>query len=298
MSSVASTAPLLVELFTEELPPKALERLSRAFAEVFEATLAAEGLIAQGSTTDRFATPRRLACRVNRVHAQGPERAIREKLMPVTVARGPDGAPTAALRKKLAASGRAALAEVDFGTSVGHERLVIEADGKADYVWCVGTASGKTIEEVAPRALEAAIAKLPIPKVMTYQLETDCELPGWSSVNFVRPAHGLVALHGSTVVPVKALGLTAGNSTQGHRFEAAVSPVGLANADSYADTLRKDGAVIASFAERKAEIARQLAAAAAKVGNGARPIEDEALLDEVTALVERPNVVTCSFETE
>jgi len=117
-------------------------------------------------------------------------------------------------------------------------------------------------------------------------------------VNFVRPAHGLVALHGSTVVPVKALGLTAGNSTQGHRFEAAVSPVVLADADSYAATLKKDGAVIASFAERKAEIARQLAAAAAKVGNGARPIEDEALLDEVTALVERPNVVICQFEEQ
>jgi glycyl-tRNA synthetase beta chain len=133
---------------------------------------------------------------------------------------------------------------------------------------------------------------------MSYQLETDCELPGWSSVNFVRPAHGLVALHGSTVVPVKALGLSAGNSTQGHRFEAAVSPVVLADADSYAATLKKDGAVIASFAERKAEIARQLAAAAAQVGNGARPIEDEALLDEVTALVERPNVVICQFEEQ
>ena len=133
---------------------------------------------------------------------------------------------------------------------------------------------------------------------MSYQLETDCELPGWTSVNFVRPAHGLVALHGSTVVPVKALGLTAGNSTTGHRFEAAVSPVVLADADSYSATLKKDGAVIASFAERKAEIARQLAAAAAKVGNGARPIEDEALLDEVTALVERPNVVICQFEEQ
>ncbi|MBH1979747.1 MAG: glycine--tRNA ligase subunit beta, partial [Comamonadaceae bacterium] len=140
--------------------------------------------------------------------------------------------------------------------------------------------------------------KLPIPKVMSYQLETDCELPGWTSVNFVRPAHGLVALHGSTVVAVKALGLMAGNSTQGHRFEAAVSPVVFKDADSYAATLQKDGAVIASFAERKAEIARQLAAAAAQVGNGARPIEDEALLDEVTALVERPNVVICQFEEQ
>jgi glycyl-tRNA synthetase beta chain len=123
-------------------------------------------------------------------------------------------------------------------------------------------------------------------------------LPGWSSVQFVRPAHGLVALHGANVVPVKALGLTAGNSTHGHRFEAAVDPVVLADADAYAATLLRDGAVIASFAERKAEIARQLAAAAAKVGGGCQPIEDDALLDEVTALVERPNVLICEFEKQ
>jgi glycyl-tRNA synthetase beta chain len=105
-------------------------------------------------------------------------------------------------------------------------------------------------------------------------------------------------LHGKTVVPVKALGLTAGHTTQGHRFEALLSPVMILDADSYADTLRSDGAVIASFAERKAEIARQLAAAAAKVGGGCKPIEDDALLDEVTALVERPNVLICEFEKQ
>jgi glycyl-tRNA synthetase beta chain len=108
----------------------------------------------------------------------------------------------------------------------------------------------------------------------------------------------LVALHGKTVVPVTVLGLTAGHTTQGHRFEAALSPVMILDADSYADTLRNDGAVIASFAERKTEIARQLAAAAAKVGGGCKPIEDDALLDEVTALVERPNVLVCQFEKE
>jgi glycyl-tRNA synthetase beta chain len=94
------------------------------------------------------------------------------------------------------------------------------------------------------------------------------------------------------------LGLTAGNSTQGHRFEAKVSPVVLANADVYAETLAKDGAVIASFTERRAEIARQLEAAAAKVGGGVKAIEDAALLDEVTALVERPNVLVCEFEKQ
>ena len=105
-------------------------------------------------------------------------------------------------------------------------------------------------------------------------------------------------MHGADVVPVQALGLKAGNSTHGHRFEAAVDPVVLKDADSYAATLRTDGAVIASFAERKAEIAKQLAAAAGKLGGGVTAIDDDALLDEVTALVERPNVLVCEFEKE
>jgi glycyl-tRNA synthetase beta chain len=124
---------------------------------------------------------------------------------------------------------------------------------------------------------------------MTYQLAD-----GWTSVNFVRPAHSLVALHGNAVVAVTALGLTAGNHTQGHRFEATISPVVLKNSDSYAEQLKTEGAVITSFAERRAEIVRQLNAAAAK--QNLRPIEDEALLDEVTALVERPNVLLGQFE--
>ena len=114
----------------------------------------------------------------------------------------------------------------------------------------------------------------------------------------MRPAHGLVALHGDAVVPIEALGLKVGRETHGHRFEAAVDPVVLRNADSYALQLRDEGAVIASFEARRAEIARQLAAAAVQVGGGSVPIDDDALLDEVTALVERPNVLVCSFERE
>jgi glycyl-tRNA synthetase beta chain len=126
---------------------------------------------------------------------------------------------------------------------------------------------------------------------MSYQLAD-----GWSSVNFVRPAHGLVALHGSDVVPLAILGLSSGRETHGHRFEAAVDPVVLANADEYAAKLATEGAVIASFAERRTEIARQLEVAAAKAGG--KPIDDDALLDEVTALVERPNVLIGQFEQE
>lgn len=143
---------------------------------------------------------------------------------------------------------------------------------------------------------------LPIPKVMSYQLAENCDMPGWSSVSFVRPAHKLIALYGTNTLAITVLGLKSGRETLGHRFEAAVSPVVIKDADSYAETLLKEGAVIASFAERRAEIAHQLVAAAVKAGaadgTSYTPIEDAALLDEVTALVERPNVLTCAFEKE
>jgi glycyl-tRNA synthetase beta chain len=288
-----TTQNLLVELFVEELPPKALQKLGDAFATVLGDQLKAQGLATAASVVTPFASPRRLAAHVTAVADKAADKAVQQKLMPVTVGLDKDGNATPALLKKLQA----------LGADVSNPAAAVAAlkraqDGKAEALFYDSVVPGATLAAGLQKALDEAIAKLPIPKVMSYQLETDCELPGWTSVNFVRPAHGLVALHGSTVVPVKALGLTAGNSTTGHRFEAAVSPVVLADADSYAATLRKDGAVIASFAERKAEIARQLAAAAAKVGNGARPIEDEALLDEVTALVERPNVVICQFEEQ
>jgi glycyl-tRNA synthetase beta chain len=284
-----TTQNLLVELFVEELPPKALQKLGDAFATVLGDQLKAQGLAAADAVVTPYASPRRLAAHVTNVADKAADKAVQQKLMPVTVGLDKDGNPTPALLKKLQALGADASAVPSLKRA---------QDGKAEALFYDSVVPGATLQVGLQKALDEAIAKLPIPKVMSYQLETDCELPGWTSVNFVRPAHGLVALHGSAVVPVKALGLTAGNSTQGHRFEAAVSPVVLQDADSYAATLQKDGAVIASFAERKAEIARQLAAAAAQVGNGARPIEDDALLDEVTALVERPNVLICQFEEQ
>jgi glycyl-tRNA synthetase beta chain len=209
--------------------------------------------------------------------------------MPVTVGLDASGNATPALLKKLQALG------ADASAVAGLKRA---QDGKAEALFFESNVKGATLAEGLQKALEEAIAKLPIPKVMTYQLESACELPGWSSVSFVRPAHGLVALHGADVVPLQVLGLTSGNTTQGHRFEAAVSPVMIADADAYATTLARDGAVIASFAERRADIVRQLAAAAAKLGGGCKPIDDDALLDEVTSLVERPNVLICEFESQ
>jgi glycyl-tRNA synthetase beta chain len=294
-----TTQNLLVELFVEELPPKALQKLGSAFASVLGERLKAQGLATDVSVVTPFASPRRLAAHVTDVLTQAPDVEIVEKLMPVSVAFDSEGKPTTALRKRAEKNPRCAEQLQSWPTQgLGADRLFVKSDGKVDALHFRSLASGRDIKRGLQVALDEAISKLPIPKVMTYQLETDCELPGWSSVQFVRPAHGLVALHGSDVVPVKALGLTAGNRTQGHRFEAKISPVVLKDADSYAQQLRDEGAVIASFAERRAEIARQLAAAAATVGNGAHAIDDDALLDEVTALVERPNVLVCSFEQE
>ena len=284
---------LLVELFVEELPPKALKKLGESFAATLVEQLRAQGLAAADSQVTAFASPRRLAAHVTTVSAQAANKAVQQKLMPVAVGLDASGNASPALLKKLQALG------ADVSDPVAAVAALKRApDGKGEALFYDSVVTGSTLVVGLQKALEEALAKLPIPKVMQYQLETDCELPGWSSVNFVRPAHSLIALHGAVVVPVKALGLTAGNSTQGHRFEAKVSPVVLTHADQYAEVLRKDGAVIASFAERRADIVRQLQAAAAKVGGGVRPIEDDALLDEVTALVERPNVLTCQFETE
>ena len=279
---------LLVELFVEELPPKALKKLGDAFAGVLRDQLVALGLADAGTVLTSYASPRRLGAHLTNVVAQAADKAVSQKLMPVAVGLDAAGNATPALLKRLGALGADASAVATLKRA---------PDGKAEALFYESTAKGATLAEGLQKALAEAIAKLPIPKVMSYQLENG-ELPGWTSVSFVRPAHGLVALHGGDVVPVEALGLTAGRETHGHRFEAKVDPVVLRDASSYALQLEEEGAVIAGFEARRTEIARQLAQAAAKVGGGVKPIDDDALLDEVTALVERPNVLVCSFERE
>ncbi|MBV6411911.1 MAG: glycine--tRNA ligase subunit beta [Burkholderiales bacterium] len=270
---------LLVELFVEELPPKALKKLGESFAATLESELRKEGLLEEGSVTSAFATPRRLAAHISRVRDKGPDKNIRKKLMPSAVAFDGQGKPTAALRKRMEKDG---LSECDLARGM---------DGALESVFAVFHETGWSLTATLQLALSAAISGLPIPKVMTYQLQD-----GWRSVHFVRPAHRLVALHGRDVIDVDVLGLQAGRETQGHRFEAAQPLVTLRDADSYAEQMKNEGAVIASFAERRAEIESQLRRNAEK--EGLKPIEDAALLDEVTALVERPNVLTCQFEKE
>lgn len=280
-----SVKNLLIELFVEELPPKALKRLGECFAASLVEGLEAQGLVDAGVVVTPFASPRRLGVHVASVRSQAADKAVSQKLMPVSVGLNAQGQATPALSKKLGALGvdSHALAEV-----VSTLRRAV--DGKAEALFYDSVKIGATLAEGLQKALADAVAKLPIPKVMSYQLAD-----GWTSVNFVRPVHGLVALHGADVVPVTLLGLTAGRDTHGHRFEARVDPVVLRDADSYAAQLADEGAVLACYDERRAEIVRQLHAAARALD--LRPIEDDALLDEVTALVERPNVLTCQFES-
>ena len=216
------------------------------------------------------------------VAAQAADKSVSQKLMPVAVGLDANGQATPALLKKLAGLGADASVVA---------RLRRAPDGKAETLFFDSVLKGATLAEGLQKALDEAIAKLPIAKVMSYQLED-----GWSSVNFVRPAHGLVALHGADIVPVSVLGLNAGRETQGHRFEASVAKVVLKDADRYEAQMETEGAVIPSFENRRAEIVNQLAAAAEK--ENLKPIEDETLLDEVTALVERPNVLVGKFEAE
>ncbi|RZL39039.1 MAG: glycine--tRNA ligase subunit beta [Rubrivivax sp.] len=282
---------LLVELFVEELPPKALKKLGESFAAVLAESLKAQDLVAADAAITSYASPRRLGVHLVGVSDVAADAEVTIKLMPAAVALGADGLPTEALRKRLAKEGRAALCDLWPNASDGPDHLYVEGDGKAASVYLRTLAKGTSLFVGLQNALEETLARLPIPKVMSYQL-TD----GWTDVKFVRPAHGLIALHGTEVVPVQALGLTAGRVTKGHRFEAATPEVSIESADSYAAQLRDQGAVIASFAERRAEISRQLKGAADALS--LTPIDDEALLDEVTALVERPNVLTCAFEAE
>ena len=284
-----TTQNLLLELFVEELPPKALNKLGRAFASLLADGLKAQGLAALDAKVCNFASPRRLAVHVTGVLAQAPAKAVVQKLMPVAVGLDATGLATPALLKKLHSLGAHASAVAELQRAM---------DGKSEVLLLARNEAGVSLAEGLQKALDETLAKLPIPKVMSYQLERDCEFPGWSTVSFVRPAHGLMALHGADVIAVKALGLTSGNVTEGHRFEASMSPVRIAHADDYAATLLRDGAVIANFAARRLAIVNLLSGAAEKLGPGYQVLMDDALLLEVTGLVERPNVLVCSFDEE
>jgi glycyl-tRNA synthetase beta chain len=272
---------LLIELLTEELPPKALAKLGAAFASGIVNGLKSRDFLEDDSVATTYATPRRLAVSITKVRATSPDKAIREKVLPVTVALDKDGNPTAPLAKKLAALGFPGLTVADL------ERA---PDGKAESFFYTYTAAGSQLQAGAQAALEESVAKLPIPKVMSYQR------PDGTTVQFVRPVHSLIALHGAGVLPLTLLGLSASNLTEGHRFLTAPGQrsVTVADADSYAATLAEQGKVLPGVEARKEKIR----AALLEKAGADQVLMPEALLDEVSALVEWPVVYECRFEDE
>jgi glycyl-tRNA synthetase beta chain len=269
---------LLVELLTEELPPKALKALGEVFADRILNGLVKTNLkLRDPPGVTAYATPRRLAVLIQDVLPKAPDRTERIKLMPAKVAFDADGKPSAALLKRLdkAPGGARAL--------VAKVQRVLE--GTEEYAVVEVAVAGASLREGVQAALDDAIAKLPIPKMMSYQR------PDGTTVKFVRPAHRLLALHGAAIIPVTALGLDADRMTAGHRFLGR-QELEIRTADAYAPTLEAEGKVLPDFAARRERIIAGLNAAAA----GATVVMPEALLDEVTALVEWPKVYTGGFD--
>ena len=285
------TVSLLVELHTEELPPKALKSLSEAFATGIEANLYSRQFLTAESRVTAFGAPRRLAVHITSVKARSADQPFRQKLMPLAVARDAARNWTQAFLKKLDGLGRGHLAQVPIGTQ-RRRRFTDGRERRQGRGHLPATASppGQNLHVALQAALDETIAGLPIPKVMSYQLAD-----GSTTVQFVRPAHRLVAMHGHQVVPVQALGLMAGTKTLGHRFMCKGDVV-IHAADTYVEQMEFEGKVVPSFAARRQRIEEQLAREAARIG--ASVVAPEELLDEVTALVEWPVVYESGFEPE
>jgi glycyl-tRNA synthetase beta chain len=277
-----SQAPLLLELFTEELPPKALKKLGQSFSDGINQSLKSQGLLSDTSVTTSFATPRRLAVHISDVLEKAPNRRAQEKLLPVSIALDGEGKATPPLLKKLAALGY---------PDVAITSLERQGSDKSETFYLSVDVEGVELSKGLQAAIEQTISKLPIPKVMRYQIAPGT--PHVQDVEFVRPAHGLLALHGKELVSIKALGLTSSNTTLGHRFLSS-GLIEVKHADEYAAALKDSGKVIASFDARLEQMRTALIAAS----KGKQVLMPESLMEEVCSLVEWPVVYTCQFEEE
>jgi glycyl-tRNA synthetase beta chain len=273
------SAALLVELHTEELPPRALRLMSEAFArELTDALIRSQLITRELRRREVFGSPRRLGVLLDPVEAVGPALPFRQKLVPVSVGLDAQGNATPALAKKLFA----------LGISAAPAELTRETDGKQQILVYAGVRPGASLAEALQAALDSALARLPIPKMMNYQLAD-----GTTTVQFVRPAHRLIALHGTEVVPVRALGLAAGRESFGHRFHCR-GPIAIRSALDYPAQMRDEGRVIGPFEERRARIVELIMQAATALH--AEPVMPAALVDEVTGLVEWPVVYASGFD--
>jgi len=269
-----ASATLLVELLTEELPPKSLARLGKTFAELLTADLKSDGFLESDSATRWYATPRRLAVSISKVRKTAPDREVLVKGPAIRSALDKDGKPTKAL--------------VGFANKRGVpvDRLERINDGKQEIFVHRDMAKGNVLDATLGIKVDSALERLPVAKMMRW---------GTGDEQFVRPAHGLVMLHGERVITGTVLGLESGRATRGHRFLGATS-IELKDAEEYERRLLEDGRVVADFGARRAEIEGMLQAEARRENAVLGPYAD--LLDEVTALVELPTVYLGRFDPE
>ena len=269
-----TTATLLVELLTEELPPKSLARLGEALRKALTDDLAQDGFLAADSQSCVFATPRRLAVQATQVLAQSPDKALEMQGPSVKVGLDKDGKPTPALAGFAKKNG------------IAVEDLLQIDTPKGKVFACRKTATGSALSATLAGKVEAALKKLPVAKMMRW---------GDGDAEFVRPVHGLVMLHGQSIVPGTVLGIASGNTTRGHRFMGE-STLTIADAEHYESILETSGKVVADFAKRRATIDGLLQAEAKKQQGTLGTYAD--LLDEVTALVEHPSVYVGAFDAD
>lgn len=276
---VREMASLLIEIQTEELPPKALDNLSKAFAKELAFSLKEQDLALPNAQVTAYGSPRRIAALISDVSEVAPDKPFRQKLVPVKVGLDAEGKATPALSKKMKA----------LGIECEPSELKVVNDGKQDQLVYEGTKAGVSLKDGLQIALDHAVRRLPIPKVMSYQLENG------KTVEFVRPVKHLVALFDKEIVPVELFGLKAGRETMGHRFHVK-EPISIKEAEKYAEQMEKEGKIVASFEERKNKMVGELKSAAEKLN--AEIIMPDDLVNEVAALTEWPVVYESGFDEE
>lgn len=267
---MTASPDFLVEIGTEELPPKALRELMLAFGE--QLTAAIDDARLTHAAVHTYASPRRLAVLIENLASKQEDRRSTQKGPPVSVAFDADGNMTAA--------------GIAFAERCGVEpgALGREKTAKGEWLSCEVVAAGQSAAELLPAMIEKALAALPIPRRMRW---------GAGDVEFVRPVHWVVLLHGKKALAAQVLGIPAGRTTYGHRFHCR-SPLEIRQPADYLPTLLNEGHVIADFEARREIVKRGVEAEAARAGG--HVVDGERLYDEVTALVEWPVAMTGEFE--
>ena len=272
---------LLIEFITEELPPISLKELGEKFGQLITEGLQEQNLIKHDDMRV-FSTPRRLGVKILNVAEKSENQKKLIKLMPAKIGFNEQSEATQALLKKLQS-----LNETDEAIS----RIKKEDEKGQQILYLEKNIAGINLEDILSEIINNCINQLPIKKMMSYQLED-----GWPSVNFIRPIKNLLILHGKKILKVSSLGFEANNQSFGHRFESKEKVLNIDHADNYEKILLETGGVIANFDQRKEKIYADIILAAKSFKEELHIIDDEALLNEVTALVEMPNILTGSFE--